>query len=738
MNKNTVLEKINSLLFGLIVLTVFITPMLFLPITYEFFEFNKLYFFVISTAIMALLWCIKMAVEKRVYFAKSPVDFALLLVLSSYILSSVTSLDKTASLFGSYGRWFPSLFGFAVLYFYYYVISTNLDSTKKLRLVLWAISVGTAVPAVLALTKYFGFVTPFISLFNQQGFLLAGSTTSLATSLLVGLATSVALLLNLRSPVNKGVTLAICLVDFVALAVFGGAAFIALAVLVAGLTVVRSPSEHVAKSKLYLFPAVGAVVTFSVLFFAVPQTRAVLSRDFPAELLPSVQESWIVSSTTLRDFPIFGSGVSTFYLNYSRYKTLSQNYTPTWNVTFDKPANELFNIISTLGIFGLLAYATLAVTLVRLAVKSTKISDAYQGLSVTVCAGLLAALGALFLGYLSFQLAFLTLTLMGLLTAESALNTNKTWAKLWTLSLESRTDADGASIVESPMLAKKELLQYVIAIPIVALVGLSVYQAYLQYLPEYYMRKAVVFAARQDVTQSYDYQVKAISLNARRSEYHRIYANTNLALAQSLSAKQTLTEQEKTTAQNLLAQALRNIKFASETVNPLDPANWATRGQIYAFLIPIAKDADQFAIQAYDTAIQLDPANPVLRVELGGIYFAKEDYLSAGNLFKQAVNLKSDYANARYNLAYSLLKLKAYADAKTEFEAAQSLVAQDSEDYKKVAADIAEVTKLLAATATGTDAKPSVEDIEKAGNPVQPQVPVAQEPLTKPGDVIKP
>jgi tetratricopeptide (TPR) repeat protein len=734
MTKDTVLDKINNVIFGLIVLVSFLTPLFFLPITYEYFEFNKLYFFVAATVAMALLWCAKMLVEKKVYFAKSPIDFALLLVLVSTILSTLTSLDKTSSLFGSYGRWFPSLFGFVALYFYYYGVSTSANSARKIRTVLWVISAGTAFPALLGIVNYFGLTIPFLNLFNQRGFLLSGSTTNLTTSLLAGSVISVSLMINMKGPLKKGVTLAIFVLDFIALTIFGGSIFILAAVLLTGLAVFKSPGENLTKSKLYLLPAAGSILAFAVLFFIAPQTKAVLQVNYPKEILPSVRESWIVSSTTLRDFPIFGSGVGTFQLNYPRYKTLSQNYTPTWNVNFDKPANEVFNIISTLGIFGLIAYIAFIVTLVQLVIKSVKVNDAYKGLSVVICAGLIAALSGLFLGYLSFQLAFLIFTLVGLLTAESTLNTNKSWSKLWTLSLESRTNTEGTSIVDNTVLAKKEILQYIISLPILALAGFGVYQMYIQYTPEYYMRKAMAYATKQDVSKSYDYQVKVISINSQRSEYHRIYANTNLVLAQSLSVKQSLTDQEKTAAQNLLAQALKNIKFASENLNPLDSANWVARGQVYKLLIPVAKDADQFAIQAYNTAIQLDPTNPTLRVELGGIYFGKEDYLSAGNLFKQAVNLKSDYANARYNLAYSLLKLKAYSDAKTEFEAAQSLVAKDSEDYKRVASDLVEVDKLISQMSEANkEVRPSVETIEKAGTTTEPKTPVTQEPLTKPG-----
>jgi tetratricopeptide (TPR) repeat protein len=55
-----------------------------------------------------------------------------------------------------------------------------------------------------------------------------------------------------------------------------------------------------------------------------------------------------------------------------------------------------------------------------------------------------------------------------------------------------------------------------------------------------------------------------------------------------------------------------------------------------------------------------------LRVEAGGIYYANGDYLSAANLFRQAANLKPDYANAHYNLAKALLMLQNYTLALQE------------------------------------------------------------------------
>lgn len=733
MNQNiTTVLKLNKLLAGLVAGLAFVIPSFFLTTTNEYFDFNKQYLFVSVTAFMALLWCAKMLVGKKFSYVKSPLDLPFLGLLIAFGMSTLTSLDKTSSIFGSYGRWFPGFFGFFALYLFYYIVSTNIDSAKKVRAILYAVTAGTALPALMGLVNYAGLVVPFVNLINQKGFLLSGTSTSLTITALLGTVLSALLIPAVKSPVKKLAFATILLVDFMALMVFGGLIYILVAGLIVGLGYTKLASNAIERSKAYIFPILGAVLALSALYFVVPQTKSILQRDYQKETLPSTAESWIVASTTVRDFPIFGSGVGTFYLNYPRYRTVDQNTTPTWGVNFDKPANELFNILSTMGIFGLAMYGVFFAVVVKLIIRTTKVKDGYRELAVIVSAGVAVLLASIFLTYAGFQSMFLLTTLLALLIAESAINTNKHWAKVASVSLETKANQE-AVMVETQLIYKKEVFQYIASLPIVALAVFGMYQVYLQYAPEFFLRKAVLSANAQDINASYDYQVKAIAVNPTRSYYHRLYANTNLVLAQSLSTKQELSDQEKTAAQNLLAQALRNIKFATENLNPLEPANWVARAQLYKFLMPIAKDADQFAIQAYNTAIQLDPTNPVLRVELGGIYYGKEDYLSAGNLFKQAVNLKPDYANARYNLAHALIKLKAFSDAKTELELVQNLVEKDSNDYKLVATDLETVNKELEAVAGAqTESKPSVEALEQTGQ-AQPE-PAPQEPLRKPGE----
>ena len=97
---------------------------------------------------------------------------------------------------------------------------------------------------------------------------------------------------------------------------------------------------------------------------------------------------------------------------------------------------------------------------------------------------------------------------------------------------------------------------------------------------EYYLRKAIAAAQENNGALTYRLQQQAISANPKRDTYHNSYANTNLALANTLAAKGDLTDEEKATIQALLAQAIRSSRVITEVLNPLSAGNWETRANI--------------------------------------------------------------------------------------------------------------------------------------------------------------
>jgi len=115
--------------------------------------------------------------------------------------------------------------------------------------------------------------------------------------------------------------------------------------------------------------------------------------------------------------------------------------------------------------------------------------------------------------------------------------------------------------------------------------------------------------------------------------------------------------------------------------------------------MPFAQGADVFTIQAYSQAIALDPVNPLLRVSLGGTYYALGNYDSAIDAFKLAVIAKPDLANAHYNLAAAYREKGETQKAIDEIKTVLSLVPQDSNDYKVAQSELERLEEKKAASA---------------------------------------
>ena len=119
-------------------------------------------------------------------------------------------------------------------------------------------------------------------------------------------------------------------------------------------------------------------------------------------------------------------------------------------------------------------------------------------------------------------------------------------------------------------------------------------------------------------------------------------------------------------------------------------------------------------------------------MELGTIFFAKGDFLNAANMFKQATQLKSNYANAHYNLGQALIKLEAFDVAASELEVTKSLLPANSPDLEKLNKEIDSAKSKI--KVAGASTKASVQELE---NKDGQNTDTTSEKLTKPEEVKK-
>ena len=139
---------------------------------------------------------------------------------------------------------------------------------------------------------------------------------------------------------------------------------------------------------------------------------------------------------------------------------------------------------------------------------------------------------------------------------------------------------------------------------------------------------------------------------------------------------------------------------------PNDSKTWQNLGNLYRNLINVADGVDRFAIDSYSQAVALDPANPALRVEFGGLLYqlaqaskTKEDqpalYNRAASEFQIAIQLKSDYPNAYYNLAKLLEVREDYVNAAVAMQKAISLLGPDNGDLARANAELDDIKAKL-------------------------------------------
>ena len=722
-NKILIYEKLSSIL---VMALGFLMPLFFLATTTEFFEFNKMALLTLVTLLLILLLGAKVFAGSSIQFVKSNLDLPIFIYTILFFIATLFSVDKTSSIWGGQGRWFPSLFGLIVITVFYYISAPNFKDAKSIKAAIYALVAGGTISSLVAIMSYFRIYLSDAPYFKNPGFTLTGSITTAV--ILAAISSILAMYFTYKEMVlsKKVLLITAALTNFTFIALLGG--FIGWSLFILGLILAVfavGPKEIGSKrfTTMFIFTVLVAITLLNIF----PATKSlIISKDYPSETILPAKESWVVAASTIQDYPMLATGPSTFHLNFAKYRPLEMNMSNLWSVRFDKPYNEIFNTIGTLGILGLAALLLLGVKIYKYALLNFQGTD-NSGVIKALAIGIFMISTAYLFTYatvLNTFVLFFFLTLLG--AAHVNLYEGRKNNELVTFSFTSFSTA--TTTIGETSAIKHEYANIIAIAPFVLAALFGTYLYARTYVGEFYMRRAIVAAINNQATQAYDLQGKAINTNPQRDAYHTSYAQTNLVLANALASNKNLTDQDKQTIQTLVSQAIRSTRLATEVVNPLNVSNWETRALIYRSLVNVADNASDWAINAYNTAIQLDPTNPALRLDLGGVYYAKSDFLAAANLFRQAATLKSDYANAHYNFAQALLNLKDIDNAKKELEITMTLVPQGSADYLAVEQQVKELASQQEAAGTATtDKKPTVEEITGT-------VPVAtpQEPLSDP------
>jgi tetratricopeptide (TPR) repeat protein len=632
---------------------VVLFPLIFLPNTANFYEPAKLFFAVVVLILLLIGWGLLIIAEGELTFTLTPFTLPTLILGAVFAIGSfIAPGNRTEALMGR-----GSLF--LVLALISAIITAILKNHRSITALLYGYLSSATLLSLISISQALGF--GLSNLINQVlgtnfpstlAFTPAGSPLSL-----VGL---------LASAIIIAVFLAFTHKDTLEKAVF----FLTGAVITSGLVLIV----------LFSYPG----------------------KDTAPVILPP-QYGYAIAMETLKNTrtALTGYGPEGFIIAYNKTRPAALNLTPYWNVRFQSSSNELFQAVTTGGVLALIAWGLLTAAIIRLSRKSLKADHARLIKFITL--GLLFLFILLPGTYLHFFAFFVFLTLYSLLLKQNHVAAHQLVLPLNQISLV-RGDGKDDSRKESPLV----LLPFMVAAPLLALAILVGYYTNQLYAAETTFKKAIDAAARNEGVPTYDFQRDAIVKYPYLPRYRRAYAATNLALANSIAGKTELTEEDKQNVTQLIQQAIREAK-AAVTLDPQNAANWENLATIYRALIGVAQNADSWTIASLAQAIQADPFNPRLRLELGGVFYSVGQYDQAIRLYQQSSELKPDWANAYYNLSAAYKQKKELNTAFDYLRQSLSLVPQNSADYAKAQAELAELSQQLGQTAEPTPAPAQVE-----------------------------
>jgi len=374
---------------------------------------------------------------------------------------------------------------------------------------------------------------------------------------------------------------------------------------------------------------------------------------------------------------LLGSGFGTFATDFARFKLAVFNQTPYWNLTFFRSSSFILELMSTTGVLGLLSFLYLCLRVLK---------------SKPLFVPFVFLLALSFVLPLSTTTLILLFVLLGIFGAIRGLSDKAFFdVQLALVTLKSGlvavSEGDG-KVVKHGLSRLLPLVIFLIVLLAVGFLGLLTGK---YALANKTFQDSLIDASQNKGSEAYNKQSQAINLVSYNDAYQRVFSQTNLALANSLSQSTpkgaSPSAQTQQTIYTLIQQSINSARVAT-SLSPQTSVNWQNLSGVYRSLIGFGKNADQFAVLAQQQAILLDPNNPQEYINLGGLYYQLNLWDKAADPFRAAINLKPDLANAYYNLAHALQQKGDLKGALEQLENVKTLVKNDPTNLKKIQAEI--------------------------------------------------
>ncbi len=627
-----------------IYLLVFLLPILFLPWTADSLDFNKQALLTLLVFISFFCWMVQVLISGKFSLNLNKTNIAVLVLFVVFLISTIFSQDK----YGSFWGWpkvtpesLLTVISLALLYF----IIINVFAKKEIyvSIILSAIS---------------GLASIIIGVFQLFGLFIFAQTPSFNTiGLVSGLGIFIAALLPLfiiLEIYSKGwlkIVVAIAIVLSIICFVLINYPLVWWMVLAScALLILFS----VIKKDVFDLRWLGLPMFFLVIaisFLILKPQLSVPTR--PIEVYLNQSATLDVALKTVKDSPVLGSGPGTFVFDFSKYRKIDFNQGALWNIRLDRGASKVLTILATTGILGFISFLFLIAAALLSGVKfifdkafntNGRSIDNY---SLMISGGALVGFVTLATSYffynsnlsLDFLFFFLLACFIGLVSENK---------KEFLLSPSSLLTLSITFIFT---------LFFILGAGLLILQG----QRYIAQI-EYFKGLSSLAAGQKD--KGLQELESAVRLNSNVDAYLAQLSQAYLSELGDVLNDTKISQDDKNSAVQIFVNNSINAAKMATDLGPQNVSNWSVRGYVYQNLIGLVPSAEDWALNSYEQALSLEPTNPYFPTQEGISLIAKasivdkdstdkrnQDLVDAKTQLDKAIQLKSDYASARFQIA---------------------------------------------------------------------------------------
>lgn len=662
---------------------------------------NKSYLLAFLAGIGILAWIGRMIFnDKKIVFKRTALDFFVLGYLAILILSAIFAKDKTSVFLGFYGRFWPSILTSVSLIGFYFLITNNIEISKfrnselrrgeksqngedgeissdmiglgKIINVFFASCLGVVLAVYLSLLNVWAMLANLLGLklpvlMTSRFFNTVGSLQGLAMFLAFVLAMLLTFLAFQSRFYEKPAAkkegkrkakqavwyiLAFLILGLMAIINFWQAWFcLAMSlslflVLVFWKRMFREDVQQLSLPILFLL--------FSVVFlFPNPLTKFLnqngLIAALPKEALLPQSTSWQTAINGLSENPLFGSGIANFHYSFAKYKPVSFLTSQFWQVRFDRSGSNTSEILTTTGILGALGFIVLCLMFFLIsylyikAANKEKTSGFQESTKriLDVPENSQVKPTMLFARSIPILIGFAALLIGQFFYYQTAVLGFSFWLmiSLGVVSWGKGAKEKKFSFKEFPEVGLLMSIVFWVAL----LAGAFLYFTLLRYYIADVSYRNYLVESGSDIAKL----EKSAKSGSFGPTYHIALAS---AYMQKLYAEAGKESPDKQIVTNIAAVAIQEARKAV-ALGPNRVSAYEVSGVIYRDLQAVAQGALDWSVKSFESALALEPLNPVITTEIGKLKLSGNDKEGAKKYFEKAMNMKKDFVESGLQLA---------------------------------------------------------------------------------------